>query len=434
MTDRPSIANPGTKGILAVTRSTRRLSLAHAIRNNAKTLAQAQNTYKQNVVIVNTFITGVLSSSLPALNTFPPDWQTFVTAYEAANGDALNWVNNVMARLLNVPGEVQSYNSLVTMLLQDAITQTAVLQKDPGNKIALAALNNDLSGLTSQLDLVTAFIVGAISQLENFGDVLPDMATQLQTIAQASINDANADQQQIDNLNSQIQQLQSDISSLTNAIIALGVVDGVAITLGIIATIAAFPVGALAWLVLGPAIAVATTFIGLDAQQIVDDKNSISALEGQIKGITADVSTLSVLANTYSAMASQTQQIQNDLQAILQEWQTLSSDVAQAVAEIQAAIADSSSINGIAPAANFAAVAKDLNEAVTEWNAAYAQAGALTVQLNVNNAQLQLGMSSSTVQQTLRTGHTVDIITYYNMVSAAGKARRHASPQLRLAS
>jgi predicted nucleic acid-binding Zn-ribbon protein len=322
---------------------------------------------------------------------------------------------------------VQNYDSLVTMLLQDALNQTAQLQSNPGNKAALAALNNDLSGLQDQLGLVISFISGAITQLQKFQDVLPDMATQLQSIATASINDANADKQQIANLNAQIQQLQSDIQSLTTAIIALGIADGVALTLGIVVSVAAFPVGLLAWLMLGPAVAVATTFIALDAVQIKNDKAAISALEGQITGITADVSTLTLLSNTYAAMANQTAQIQTDLQAILQEWQTLDSDVSQAVSEIQAAVADGSS-------ANFTAVANDLNDAVTEWNAAYTQAGALTVQLKVNNAPLQLGMSSTQVQQTLGQGQVVDIITYYNQVSAAAKAKRFAPQSMRRAS
>src|SRR5690606_11488651 len=98
-------------------------SLAHAIRSNAKSLAAAQNTYKQNVVAVNTVMTSVLTSTLPALHQNPPDWNDFVAAFEQANGDALNWVNNVMARLLNVPHEVIGYNDVISQVLQDAKTQ-----------------------------------------------------------------------------------------------------------------------------------------------------------------------------------------------------------------------------------------------------------------------------------------------------------------------
>ncbi|WP_315833078.1 hypothetical protein [Bradyrhizobium prioriisuperbiae] len=408
-------------------RPIRKFSLARAIRKNARNLAEAQNTYKKNVVVVNTFITGVLSSSLPSLNDHPPDWEDFVTAYEAATGDALNWVNNVMARLLNVPGEVQNYDRLVTMLLQDALAQTALLESNPNNPMALAILNNDLSSLKDQLGLITTFISGAITQLQNFKDVLPGMATQLQAIATTSINASNADQQQIASLNTQVQQLQSDIKSITAAIIALGIAGGAALTLGIVVTIGAWPLGALAWIVLGPAVAVATTFIALDAEKIKADKSAITTLENQITGITADVSTLTLLSSAYTAMANQTEQLQTDLEVILDEWQMLNSDVSQAISDIQTAIADASS-------ANFTAVANDLNEAVTEWTAAYTQAGALTVQLNVSNAQLQVGMSSAQVQQTLQQGQTVDIITYYNQVSAVAKARRLAQTNLKRAS
>ena len=71
---------------------------------------------------------------------------------------------------------------------------------------------------------------------------------------------------------------------------------------------------------------------------------------------------------------------------------------------------------------------------VLSAGAAYAQAGALTLQLNVNQARLQVGMPSSVVQQSLQNDQAVDIITYCNQVSAAAKARRRASSPTRSAS
>ena len=96
------------------------MALAHAISKNSLSLGVAQTSYKENVVAVNTLVTSVLSSSLPTLNTNPPDWKDFTAAFEAADAGALTWVNNVMARLLNVPDEVQSYNATITQLLADA--------------------------------------------------------------------------------------------------------------------------------------------------------------------------------------------------------------------------------------------------------------------------------------------------------------------------
>jgi chromosome segregation ATPase len=386
-------------------------SLAHAIRTNSKSLALAQASYKENVVEVNTLMTSVLTSNLPTLNQTPPDWQAFIAAYEQANGDALNWVNNVMARLLNVPQEVLSYNAVISQVLQDAKTQAQTLVSQPSNQVALNVLNQDLNTLTGQLALVTSFITGAISSLQTSSDTLPDMATQLQTIATKSTQDANADQQQIDDLNAQITQLKADIKSLTAAIIGLGIADGVAITLGVTATIALWPVGAAVWFVLGPAVAVASTYIALDAEKIKADQASIQAKLGQITGVTADVATLHILANNFADLANQSETIQTSLQAILAEWQTLESEVNAAVTDIRTALSD---VGG----ANFTAVLNDLDEAIDEWNSAYAQAGSLQLDLQVNTAELEYGMSSSQVQASLASGQNIGLIQYYNNPTA----------------
>ena len=51
------------------------------------------------------------------------------SAYEESRCRGLTWVNNVMARLLNVPDEVKSYNDTITQLLANAKTAGADLRK-----------------------------------------------------------------------------------------------------------------------------------------------------------------------------------------------------------------------------------------------------------------------------------------------------------------
>jgi len=385
------------------------MALAKAFNKNAVSLAVAQTSYKQNVVAVNTLVTSVLTSKLPTLNQNPPDWNEFVSVYEKADAGALTWVNNVMARLLNVPDEVRSYNSIITQLLADAKSQGETLVKDPGNKTALGILNTDLDNINSQMSLVVTFITGALNAIKGFKDVLPTMATNLQTIADDSTKAANADQAQIDKLNQDIDNLHAEIKSLTAAIVALGIADGIALTLGVVATIAAFPEGALVWFVLGPAIAVASTYIAIDGLKIKADNAAIKADEAQITGLTADVSTLHILSKNFASMSAQTVEIETNLQAILVEWQSLETDVNAAVTDIKTAITDASS-------ANFGNVVTELDDAITEWAAAYKQAGDLHLDLNVNNAQLTVGMSSADVQAAAAKGSTVNIITYYNEV------------------
>lgn len=400
------------------------MALALAISKNALSLAVKQTSYKENVVAVNTLVTSVLSSNLPTLNTNPPDWKDFTTAFEAADAGALTWVNNVMARLLNVPDEVQSYNATITQLLADAKTQAMTLEADPSNKTALQTLNTDLTNVNNTLSLVVTFISGALTAVKNFKEELPLLATNLQTIATKSAVDAKADQAQIDKLNADIDTLKAEIKSLTASIVALAIVDGIALTLGIVATIAAFPEGALVWFVLGPAVIAATAVIAIDGVKIKADNDLIKSDESQITGLTADVSALQILSKNFTAMSTEANDIETNLQAILAEWQTLEADVALAVNDIKTATTDAGS-------ANFTAVAADIDDAIVEWAAAYKQAGDLHLELNVNNAQLEVGMSQAQILAATAAAPTVDIITYYNQVrntqaGAAVKAKAMA--------
>ena len=385
------------------------MALAQAISKNALSLAVKQTTYKENVVAVNTLVTSVLSSSLPTLNQNPPDWKQFQSAFEAADAGALTWVNNVMARLLNVPDEVKSYNATVTQLLADAKAQAQTLEADPSNKTALQTLNTDLTNVNNTLSLVVTFISGALTAIKNFKDELPTLATNLQTIADNSAKDAKADQAQIDKLNKDIDNLRAEIKSLTASIVALAVVDGIALTLGIVATIAAFPEGALTWFVLGPAVIAATAVIAIDGVKITADKKLIESDEQQITGLTADVASLQILSKNFAGMSTEATDIETNLQAILVEWQALESDVAVAVNDIKTATSDASS-------ANFTAVVSDLDDAIAEWAAAYKQSGDLHLELNVNSAQLEVGMTQDQILAATGAVKNVDIITYYNNV------------------
>ncbi|HEY7772709.1 MAG TPA: hypothetical protein VIC26_05990, partial [Marinagarivorans sp.] len=376
---------------------------------SAKTILDSQNTYKQNVVSINNLVTGVLSSNLPALNQNPPDWDDFAAAYVQANADALDWVNKVLARLLDVPSEVQGYNDTISLLLQDALTQNNTLKSDPSNSLALNTLQHDLDSIGQQFRIISSFISSAVNAIQEFQDKLPDMATQLQTIADKSMKDANADEQQIDDLKQAIKHLQDDIDSLTASIVILGIVDASAITLGVVVSIVAFPEGLFAWFALGPVVAVSTTLIALDAAKIKADKKSIQDKQDNMSELTADVSTLQILSQSFAQLAEGTQQVEASLQAVLEEWQTLENDVTSAISDITSAISDEQG-------GDFDAIALDINDAMTEWNDAYAQAGSLYIDLNVNNAPLNIGMTSNEVQSALSQGRIVSVIQYYNSI------------------
>jgi len=363
------------------------------------------------VAAVTQLMTSIFSSNLPTLKQNPPDWDQFVAAYTQGKTVALSWTNNVMARLLTVPQDVQSYNPTISAALQDAQAQAALLMQNPQNQVARTALNADLATVSRTLNLVVTFISGAVTAIQGFNNNMPSLASNLQSIADSSAQAAQADMNQINTLKADIAKLQSDISSLTNAIIGLGIADGVAITLGTVVTIAAWPIGALVWIMLAPAVAVATTYIALDAMQIKADQAKIAADQTAITGLTADVAVLQLLAQQYTQFAQATQALGPTLLAILQEWQTLETEVNAAIADVQHAAQD-------ATTAAFTKVQQDLAQALQEWQLAYGQAGTLVLDVQSNNAQLQYGMSQAQVQSALASGTSVDVVTYCNQLAA----------------
>jgi ABC-type transporter Mla subunit MlaD len=140
---------------------------------------------------------------------------------------------------------------------------------------------------------------------------------------------------------------------------------------------------------------VITTYITNAISHIQDFKdNKVPDMVNQLQSIAqrsmvdaktspnpADASSLLILSNNYASLASQANQIQANFQAILTGWQTLAGDVNAAIAETKTAFSDTT-------ANNFQAVVNDLNQVFTEWNAAYSQAGSLSIQVNVNTTQL----------------------------------------------
>jgi prefoldin subunit 5 len=378
-----------------------------AIQKNVVPLGTAQATYKQEVIAVSMQMTSVLTSNLPTLNQSPPDLQDFISTLSDAKSAASDWVNTVLFRLLGVPGQVRTYQDSVVAYLTNALNETNTLIQNPNDSTAAAGLQADLNNLRCTLTGVRIVIDSTVRAIENFGDKLPRIAMDLDSIATGSAADAQADQQQIDKLNAMIEDLKQAIKRLTAAIVGLAIADGLALTAGLVATIAAFPEGALVWFVTGPVIAVATTFIALDAEEIKADKARIQGLENQIQGITADVATLGILSKNFSDLATGTTTVASSLNTVLQMWQNLETDVVDALAGINAAIADKTS-------ESFGRLRADLAEAMHEWNQLYALAGNLHLDLNVNTAGLQLGMSRSQVQAAAAKGKVVDIIQYYN--------------------
>ena len=389
------------------------MSLALVIKQRGSAYAAAQKKYKESVVFVNTQMTSVLSSQLPTVTVTPPDWNTYTTAYTQAQGDALDWVNTVLARLLSVPQEVQTYDGAVEAALQDAITQANALISNPSNSLALANLKADLTTVLGTLNLVTVFISGAVTNIQNFSNKLPDLAQQLQSIANKSTKDAGADEAQIAQLTTNVAAWQKEVNNLIGAIVALGLVDVAAAALATLASVVAWPEGAIiGWLFAGVVIGIATYYITIDGIAIKNLQAKIADAANQMNNLTASVATLHLLSQTFTGLANKTVEVEADVKAVLATWQAFEGDIKTAVGQIQAAITKEGS-------KNFGAIKTEVTDALAEWKKVNKEAGALVLTLTVKQGvQLTVGMTPKDVKSASDNAPSIDIIDYYNEQAA----------------
>lgn len=352
-------------------------------------LAQAilPDVYKSNVVMVNSLISSVLDSKLPTLTLPPNNWSEFCKTYIEAQSDALVWVNQVVARLDNVPQDVQSYHQDITNLFDDAISMVKCMVNNPERRsIYVSLLNQDLTIIDNKLNMVFGFVKGTVDALVNFKNILPEMAQRLQNLADLASQEEKVDQQKIAELKKAIDELNNDIRGLTASIVGLGIADAAAISLGTLATIVAFPIGSVVWLFCAPAIAVATTFIILDSLKIKEDKAKIEASQREMDQRTQDVSTLHLLAQNYSELAKSAESVQDNLEQILDNWSELTGDFSESIKNVQEAALDAKNCNDNE-------IINDLTLANSCWQQAYKDAGSLTIKLNHSDAVIEIGMS-----------------------------------------
>ncbi len=385
-------------------------ALAAAIKTGLPRLNAASAAYQTEVCVVNTFVNNVLSAQLPTLPVDLPNWQAYVDAWAQARSTALQWADKCMAPLIDTPYEVTSYDTVIGALLADAINQTELLVQNPNDTNARSALDRDLSSLLRHLQQVQTFIAGAINPQQAFQVQLAVTASDLAKISNMAIADNLTEQAQIEALKDQISQLQAEIVSLTKALIALGVADAAALTFGAVSSLVGFP---LTWLVMGPVVAVTSTFIALDAKQLLADKQAIEQTQSQMSQPAQFCAVLAFLSNVYAKLVQQALATQNALHSVLSTWTLLSGEMSAAINGMKSAISD-------ADTPNYLIARLDLQNARLEWNMASTQASALTLNLNANAQPLQIGMSSEEVAAALAKGRSIDLMTYFNQLGQLG--------------
>lgn len=383
------------------------MKLFQAMNKRSLSLVKANDAYKNHVLTINESMVSVLNSQLPNMPITPANYGDFARCLTYAQTDALLWVNNVLTPLLSNPKTIVNRQKNINAIFEDAIKNANHLVVDPKANFVRDILISDLELLQDQFEMISIMLETTVDSITVFKNRIPEIAKELRHIVDLSKESVGVDRNKIDKLNKEIQQLNDDIKKLSLEIAGLAITDGIAVILGSVATIAAWPFGLVSWLVLGPAIFVASTFIVLDSIEIYNDKKKIEAAQGDVNDLESSIVVLDNLAIQFEEMSNNVSLLESHAQAVLNEWLLLEQDTKDALEAIKASLNNTDNDN-------FQTVCEDLENAQTEWNNVYMQASLLNIDIYINDAQLEAGMSQSEIESATQNGKTVTIFEYYN--------------------
>lgn len=387
------------------------LTLLSGFRQAHQELVSAATDYKTDVTTVDQYSISVAMLSNPILN-HPEviDYEAFITELTTAKSKAMYFSDSILANMEELPGQILGYNGIFSDAIAEALTDVNTLKTNPQNQTAKSDLVDTLTILSKKLGVFLSEVTDLYNRLSTYSTDLPVQAAELTELANTAAAGQNVDTAKLAVLNTDIQNLRDEISSLTAAIIALSITDGIALTLGAIAVIAAGPIGMVTWIFLGAAIAAATTFIAIDATKIKDDQDKITSDLTDTDAYTTDAATLQTCADTYTELSKSAVSVQENMKRIMDAWNEIISDINDTIGHIQNAESEIDQ-------SVWTDIETELDSALSEWTELMADLTPLNVTISGNTAQLKVGMNSNDVGTAVQNATTMDFTDYLNSVA-----------------
>jgi hypothetical protein len=382
---------------------THQKSLSAVLRKHAPTIQASEASYQQDVLDVCNCMSGIMAAALPLLNTLPANWAEIQNSYTQARSDALSWTNEVYGQLASTPHNVETYNTTLSALFDDAVKQADTLVANPNNSTAKTLLTADLTNIQSTLALINIFITSTQNSIDRFGSqTLSDAATSLQLVSYDAYEDYDIDQQKINDLKQQISDLQAEIVELAVEIGINAALVATEVTVGYVWAASLGPAGLI---LIGCSVAASATVIGLDAAKLVADQAALQVAQAELTATEQDATALQTTSDSFTTLANQTTALDTSIAGIASAWQALESDMTTAITDVNQAIVDEETTD-------FSEVYNDLVAAQAAWNEAYSASQLLYINVQGNPAQLNISMSQTQVSSALGQEPTVDFVHY----------------------
>jgi uncharacterized membrane protein len=342
--------------------------------------------YQNSVAQVNMYAYAITQTSLPVLNDPPSDYGQFFTEFSPAKAHCLNWVNSIFPIVLALPTNIIQADNLFSLDETEVGGYLQILINDPNNSQAKQGLAQALGTMRTLVQGQLTTAQGLLGDINTFSTQITADATNLSKIAAQALADAGADQTKINNLNTDIDNLNARINTMQKWLTLSEIGIGLSIFVGLIGAVVCFipgaqgiGIGIIVIGVAGLAGSIAGTIILTKEIQAAQDEISE---QKQITGLKQDIIQLTGVNKQFQWLVTANQSAQNAMTTVVQMWQNLDTD-------LSAVITDLTDVNNDVTSAQYAQAQTDLQNANTAWQAVVTFAKALA---NINyNFQDQNG-------------------------------------------
>jgi len=296
--------------------------------------------YANALIAVNSYAYAITNQQLPVLNSPPPDYAEFASAFAPAKQHALDWSTDIFVSMIQLPLTIMNQaanlfgteDTLITEYLKQLIT-------DPNNAGALQGVQDALSTTQKLIKNQLATVSTISTQLDQFlGNIQGDAAT-LNSIAGAALLDAGNDQAAIEQLKADIVSMNQQIATYQTVLTASEIGIPLSIFVGLIGGIVCTIPGAQgigAGLIIagvaGTGASIAGTVIA--SKNIRALQGAITAEKDQISSLNQDVIQLQAVSTQFAALLAASLQAQNALTTIQNMWTDMNTVVTSVSTEL----------------------------------------------------------------------------------------------------
>ncbi|WP_454868487.1 HBL/NHE enterotoxin family protein [Pseudomonas farris] len=316
---------------------------------------QLANAFNANNAVM-AYVLGIGNTRLPTISPSPTWYSTFQTAFSNAQIHANGWYP-IAANLVSIPNSIAGYGIAFNVSMSTINSLVKVLQSDPTNASAIAALKSQFSGLISQIRSYTQNAVAVQQTITDFSNTLASDATVLSKAVGDSTKEQQVDQQKIADFKAHIASLQSEISHWQTVETAAAIAAGVAFFAGAVIAIFTFGIG-LAFGIVSAAALITTMVIASNKVQAL--KSQVEADNSNMNAVTQQAASLAVLNDQINALIALSKAASTQIALVLQVWQELE-------AELNTVLTDLNKCSGNVTDLNLSELQQNLNSANQDW-------------------------------------------------------------------